>query len=50
MELKRKIVRKMLAIANGFAMILVVLSANTCCIWAFHQPEFPETAKKYIRA
>ncbi len=45
MKMKKNI--KMFQIMNCLALILVAHTANICCIWAFHQPEFPEAANKF---
>ena len=45
--MKNKIMRYLGAIMNSFALMLVVQSANTACVWIFHQPEFPEEANRY---
>jgi cyclic lactone autoinducer peptide len=34
---------------NSVALALVVQTANSACMWIFHQPEFPDEAKKYKR-
>ncbi len=36
-----------LGVLNSLALMMVIESANQACIWFFHQPEFPESAKKY---
>lgn len=40
---------KTLGIINSIVLALVIQSANSACCWMFHQPEFPEEAKKYKR-
>lgn len=32
---------------NCLALSVVVLNAQQCCYWYFHQPEFPAEADKY---
>lgn len=32
---------------NQVALKLVEKSANSTCMWAFHQPEFPQEAIKF---
>lgn len=32
---------------NCLVLTLVAQTANTTCIWIFHQPEFPKTAQRY---
>lgn len=31
---------------NVLALLLVMQTANSACIWVAHQPEFPEAANK----
>lgn len=45
--MKKKLSVKMLGIVNLMALLLVSHSANITCVWAFHQPEFPEAAQKF---
>ncbi|RKI26563.1 cyclic lactone autoinducer peptide [bacterium 1xD8-6] len=40
---------KLLKALNCMALVFVIQTANAACIWMFHQPEFPEEAKKYRR-
>lgn len=49
MKGKFKLVNKILMGLNCVALALVVQTANAACIWMFHQPEFPEEAKKYSK-
>lgn len=49
MKSKFKLLSKVLMGLNCIALTLVSQTANTACIWIFHQPEFPEEAKKYSR-
>ena len=32
---------------NALAVLLVMQTANSACIWVAHQPEFPEAANKF---
>ena len=32
---------------NVLALLLVMQTANSACIWVAHQPEFPEAANKF---
>lgn len=32
---------------NVLALLLVMQTANSACIWVAYQPEFPEAANKY---
>lgn len=34
---------------NALALLLVMLTANSACIWVAYQPEFPIDAVKYKR-
>ena len=36
-----------LGVLNSLALMMVIESANQACIWFYHQPKFPESAKKY---
>ncbi len=47
--MKSKIFSKLLEGLNFMALALAVQTANAACIWIFHQPKFPEKAKKYNR-
>lgn len=49
MKIKFKFLSKIFVGMNFFARAFVVQSANTACIWIYHQPEFPKEAKKYSR-
>ena len=32
---------------NALALMLVIQTANSACVWVVHQPAFPEEAKKF---
>lgn len=49
MKAKKNVICGMLSIMNCLALMLVVHTASVCCIWVFHQPEFPEAANKFKR-
>ncbi len=49
MKGKFKLANKVLAGLNCMALAFVIQTANAACVWMFHQPEFPEEAKKYSR-
>ncbi len=51
MEKEKKccFVNNVLCIFNSLVLIFVAHMANTTCVWTFHQPEFPEEAKKFSR-
>ena len=46
MRLKGSVKLAILKIINLLAMLMVVQTANTACIWVVYQPEFPDEAKK----
>lgn len=47
MKFKRLLEKVVLRCFNAMAIMLVVQTANSACVWIVHQPEFPEVAKKY---
>jgi cyclic lactone autoinducer peptide len=49
--MRRKIAigQKVLCVLNSMAIVIVAQIANSTCIWMFHQPKFPEEAKKFSR-
>lgn len=49
MKLKTKLLKSLSAVMNCIALALVVQTANSACIWIFHQPDFPEEAKCFNR-
>lgn len=50
MKIKSTFFTKLLSGVNLLALALVAQTANAACIWIYHQPEFPEKAKKYSRS
>ncbi len=50
MKLKRMLKKVMLGCVNAMAMMMVVQTANSACVWIVHQPEFPEEAIKYVKS
>ncbi|MBQ5561027.1 MAG: cyclic lactone autoinducer peptide [Lachnospiraceae bacterium] len=44
---KTKVLKKLLGGVNLLALMLVMQTANSACIWVAHQPEFPKEAEKY---
>ncbi len=46
MKLKRALKRMILRCVNVLAMLMVVQTANSTCVWVVHQPEFPTEANK----
>ena len=46
MKLKRMLKKVALGWANALAMLMVMQTANSACVWVVHQPEFPEEANK----
>ncbi len=49
MKCKFKLLRKILVGLNCMVLAFVVQTANAACIWIYHQPKFPEEARKYSR-
>ena len=47
MKLKRMLKKVALGCVNALAMLMVVQTANSACVWVVHQPEFPLEASKY---
>ena len=43
MEVKKGVMKCL----NTLALLLVMQTANSACIWVAHQPEFPEAANKF---
>lgn len=45
---KRKWIKKgLIGCINAVALMLVVQTANSACVWVVHQPAFPEEAKRF---
>ena len=42
---KEKFAKGIMTMINAAALLLVVQTANSACIWLSHQPEFPEEAQ-----
>lgn len=49
MKLKGMLKKVVMGCVNAMAMMLVVQTVNSACVWIVHQPEVPREAKKYIR-
>lgn len=48
MKLKKIIFnKKILGVLNVLAVVLVTQTANSTCVWLYHQPEFPASANKF---
>lgn len=47
MKLLKFLDGKLLKLLNCLSLKLVARSANSACVWYFHQPEFPEEANKF---
>lgn len=45
--MKSKIFRKLGVLTNCIALMFVIQSANTACVWIFHEPFFPKEANKF---
>lgn len=46
MEVKKNFGKGIMKCLNVLALLLVMQTANSACIWVAHQPEFPEAANK----
>ena len=49
MMLKKNLDKRIMILVNTVALLLVMQTANSACIWLAHQPEFPEEANKFKR-
>ena len=47
MMLKKNFGKGIMALVNAVALLLVMQTANSACIWLAHQPEFPEEANRF---
>lgn len=47
MEFKKKFGKFVVKYLNVLALLLVMQTANSACIWVAHQPEFPEEANRF---
>lgn len=47
MEIKKSIGKGFMRFLNVLALLLVVQTANSACIWVSHQPEFPKDANRF---
>ncbi len=47
MKVKKFFNRGVMVCMNVFALLLVMQTANSACIWLAYQPEFPAEAKKF---
>jgi len=48
-KLKKCFKNGLMSCVNALAMLMVIQSANSACLWVVHQPEFPREAKAFIR-
>lgn len=46
---RTELIKKVMVLMNCVATFFVIQTANSACAWIFHQPEFPEEAKKYSK-
>lgn len=49
MEALKLVEKDIIKILGILAMLLVVQTANSACIWVAHQPKFPPAANKFKR-
>lgn len=47
MMLKKNLGKGIMILVNAVALLLVMQTANSACIWLAHQPEFPEEANRF---
>lgn len=47
MMLKKNLDKRIMILLNTVALLLVMQTANSACIWLAHQPEFPEEANRF---
>lgn len=47
MKLKKYFEKGIMKCLNVLALVLVIQTANSACIWVAHQPEFPREADKF---
>lgn len=47
MRVKKFFCEGVMKCLNVLALLLVIQTANSACIWAAYQPEFPEVANKF---
>ena len=47
MKVKKYFGKGMMKCLNVLALLLVIQTANSACIWVAHQPEFPREANKF---
>ncbi len=47
MKNKQKLGKRVMRVLSCLALLLVMQTANTACIWVAHQPEFPNEANRY---
>lgn len=49
MKMKDMLKKVVMRGVNAMAVMMVMQTANSACVWIAHQPEFPDAAKKYRR-
>ena len=47
MKVKNLFEKGVMKCFHALALLLVIQTANSACIWVAHQPEFPEVANKF---
>lgn len=43
----KKKTKSLMKVVDVAALLLVVQTVNSACMWLFHQPEIPDSALKY---
>ena len=47
MKVKKRFGKGVITCFNLLALLLVMQTANSACIWVAHQPKFPEEANQF---
>lgn len=47
MIVKKFLGKGIMGMINAVALFLIMMTANSACIWLAHQPAFPEEAYKF---
>lgn len=50
MKTKKYFGKGIMKLFNALALLLVMQTANSACIWVAYQPEFPEEANRYKKS
>lgn len=47
MKIRKLLKKGIMGCFNSLAVLMVMQTANSACVWVVHQPEFPEEANKF---